>query len=86
LTHRLWIALGIHMAWDFANDGIFGVGVAGQSGAALHGLFHAKLMGSELFTGGTFGIEASIVSLAVVLLAGVFIFWSVPKGRIQMAQ
>jgi hypothetical protein len=86
LTHRLWMALGIHMAWDFANDGIFGVGVAGQSGASLHGLFHAKLIGTELFTGGTFGIEASIVSLAVVLLAGVFIFWSVPKGRIQMAQ
>ena len=34
LTHRLWMALGLHMAWDFANDGIFGVGVAGQTGCA----------------------------------------------------
>jgi membrane protease YdiL (CAAX protease family) len=86
LTHRLWLALGIHMAWDFANDGIFGVGIAGQSGESLHGLLHAKLIGSELFTGGTFGIEASIVSLVVVLLVGVFMLWKAPKGRIQMAQ
>jgi membrane protease YdiL (CAAX protease family) len=34
LTHRLWMALGLHTMWDFANDGIFGVGIR-QSGQAL---------------------------------------------------
>jgi hypothetical protein len=71
LTHRLWMALGLHMAWDFANDGIFGVGVAGQSGQSLHGLLQATLNGPKLLTGGALGIEASIITLVVMLIAGI---------------
>jgi CAAX protease family protein len=71
LTHRLWMALGLHMAWDFANDGIFGVGVAGQSGQALHGLLQADLNGPKLLTGGALGVEASIITLVIMLIAGI---------------
>ncbi len=73
LTHRLWMALGIHMAWDFANDGIFGVGIAGQTGQSLHGLFQASLNGPDLLTGGALGVEASVITLVVVLIAGIII-------------
>ena len=75
LTHRIWMALGIHMAWDFANDGIYGVGVAGQSGAKLTGLIRANLSGPALLTGGTLGVEASLLTLIVMLLAGSLILW-----------
>lgn len=75
LTHRLWMALGIHMAWDFANDGIYGVGVAGQTGARLSGLLQAKLSGPVLLTGGTLGVEASIITLIVMLIAGLALLW-----------
>jgi len=75
LTHRLWLALGLHMAWDFANDGIFGVGVAGQSGQSLRGLLQANLSGPALFTGGALGVEASLIALAVTLLAGSLLLW-----------
>ena len=71
LTHRLWMALGLHMAWDFANDGIFGVGVAGQSGQALRGLLQADLNGPKLLTGGALGVEASVITLVIVLIAGI---------------
>jgi membrane protease YdiL (CAAX protease family) len=71
LTHRLWLTLGIHMAWDFANDGIFGVGVAGQTGAAIKGLLQATLNGPKLLTGGPLGVEASVITLVVMLIAGV---------------
>jgi CAAX protease family protein len=70
LTHRLWMALGLHMAWDFANDGIFGVGVAGQSGQSIKGLLQASLSGPPSLTGGALGVEASIISLVIMLLAG----------------
>jgi len=70
LTHRIWMALGIHMAWDFANDAIYGVGIAGQSGEKLHGLLQANLNGPVLFTGGSLGVEASIITLIVMLVAG----------------
>ena len=70
LTHRLWMALGIHMAWDFANDGIFGVGIAGRSGQSLHGLLQANLNGPRLLTGGALGVEASVITLVITLIAG----------------
>ena len=72
---RIWMALGIHMAWDFANDGVYGVGIAGQSGAKLTGLVHANLSGPAYLTGGTLGVEASILTLIVMLLAGSLILW-----------
>ncbi|HMD79967.1 MAG TPA: hypothetical protein VKE92_01590, partial [Anaerolineales bacterium] len=76
LTHRLWMALGIHMAWDFANDGIFGVGVGGQTGQPIQGLLQARLSGPDLLTGGSFGVEASVITLVIVLIAGILILWS----------
>jgi uncharacterized protein len=80
LTHRIWMALGIHMAWDFANDGIYGVGIAGQSGAKLTGLIHANLSGPLLFTGGMLGVEASVLTLVVTLLTGAAILWIAYRG------
>jgi CAAX protease family protein len=71
LTHRLWMALGLHMAWDFANDGIFVVGVAGQSGQSLYGLLQASISGPKLLTGGALGIEGSIITLIVMLMVGI---------------
>jgi membrane protease YdiL (CAAX protease family) len=75
LTRRLWLAVGIHAAWDFANDGIFGVAVSGTSGRSITGLLRAELRGPDLLTGGAFGVEASIVALVVVLTAGVLLVW-----------
>jgi CAAX protease family protein len=70
LTHRLWMAFGIHMAWDFANDGIFGVGIAGQTGQSLHGVLQANLQGPALLTGGALGVETSIISVILLSIAG----------------
>jgi len=69
LTHRLWMAVGLHTAWDFANDGVFGVGVAAQSGDSLQGLFQASLHGPPLLTGGSLGVEVSMISLVIVSIA-----------------
>ena len=70
LTGRLWIALGLHSAWDFANDGIFGVGQAGQTGQALQGILKASLSGPDLLTGGHSGVEASLAAIIITLAAG----------------
>ncbi len=91
LTHRLWMALGLHMAWDFANDGIFGVGIAGQTGQSLHGLLQANLNGPKLLTGGALGVEASVITLVVALIAGIIMLraahqkgqWISPKNKSQ---
>jgi membrane protease YdiL (CAAX protease family) len=81
LTHRLWMALGIHMAWDFANDGIFGVGVAGQTGQSIPGLLQARLSGPNLFTGGALGVEASLITLIVMVVASLVMLRMVRQKR-----
>lgn len=81
LTGRLWMAIGLHTIWDFTNDGIFGVGVAGQSGESIKGLLQASLSGPKIFTGGELGVEASVVSLLIVLAAAVIMLQKAYRKR-----
>ena len=46
LTRRLWLPIGIHFGWNFAN-GFFGVSTVGWEG-----LFESRLSGPYLITGG----------------------------------
>lgn len=66
LTRNLWLAVGIHMGWNFTEGSIFGAEVSGTKEA--HSLLSAPLTGPELLTGGAFGPEASIVSLVACLI------------------
>ncbi len=75
LTHRLWLAIGIHIAWDFAVDGIFGAGSSALSGKPMQGLLQARLTGMDLLTGGAHGVEASVVAILVAMIIGCFLTW-----------
>ncbi len=66
-TRNLWLPIGIHMSWNFAEGSLFGAKVSGYSEA--HSLLKTTLSGPELLTGGAFGPEASVVSVAVCLVA-----------------
>lgn len=68
VTRRLWLAIGIHFAWNFAQGGIFGVAV---SGIASNGILRGKLQGPPLVSGGSFGAEGSVIAVAVCLAASV---------------
>lgn len=68
LTRRLWLAIGIHFAWNFAQGGIFGVAV---SGIASNGILRGELHGPTLVSGGSFGAEGSVVAVFVCLAAAV---------------
>jgi membrane protease YdiL (CAAX protease family) len=67
-TRRLWMAMGLHAAWNFTEGGVFGASV---SGTTPYGLFHSHFSGARLLSGGAFGPEASIVAVVVCLSAGV---------------
>jgi membrane protease YdiL (CAAX protease family) len=72
LTHRLWLPIGIHVAWDLANDGIFGAGAAGISGESIRGILQAALSGPAILSGGSAGVEASLVSVVVLLAVSIY--------------
>lgn len=95
LTRRLWAAIGLHAGWNFTQGWIFGVPVSGFKEA---GLVDGRLSGPEWLSGGAFGLEASIIGLAVATVAGLAILrvaarrgevrrpmWSRPRAESQEA-
>lgn len=71
VTRRLWLAIGMHAAWNFTQGGVFGTAVSGTSSK---GLLVGTLDGPEWLTGGAFGPEASLVSVVVCLTAAAALF------------
>jgi uncharacterized protein len=80
LTRRLWLCIGVHIAWNFTQGGIFSVAVSGGSST---GLLRTKMAGPDWLTGGSFGVEASVVALLVCAAAGIALLrFAAKKGRI----
>ncbi len=63
----LWGVCGLHAAWNWAQGNVFGLAVSGHDvpGGMLLDL---RAEGSALLTGGSFGVEASLVTTGVLLL------------------
>ena len=68
LTRRLWLAIGIHAAWNFTQGWVFSVPVSG--GDAPLGLLITRRIGPDWLTGGDFGLEASVIAMLVATGAG----------------
>jgi uncharacterized protein len=68
LTRRLWLCIGLHLAWNFTEGGVFSAAV---SGGTTNGLLQARLVGPVWLTGGAFGAEASVVAVVICVAAGV---------------
>jgi membrane protease YdiL (CAAX protease family) len=66
---RLWLPIGLHAAWNFAEGGLFGASVSGHEG---HGFLTTSCHGADWLSGGDFGPEASIVPVVLCLTAGVW--------------
>jgi membrane protease YdiL (CAAX protease family) len=80
LTRRLWLAIGIHAAWNYVQGGVFGISV---SGTGANGFLVSRLQGPDLLTGGAFGAEGSIVAVAIGLAAAlVFVLLARRRGHV----
>lgn len=69
-TRRIWFALGIHMSWNYFQAGIFGMPC---SGITHDSLIQPTIEGPELITGGSFGIEMSLIAVLLCLIVAVII-------------
>jgi membrane protease YdiL (CAAX protease family) len=70
LTSRLWASIGYHIAWNFTEAYIFGAQVSGTgSGPSLYQV--RPVAGVDtLWSGGTFGPEASVANVVMGSLVG----------------
>jgi len=63
-TRRLWLAVGLHFGVNAAQGALLGLPV---SGGGTRGLFVTNVTGSDVLTGGPFGVESSLTVLVVGL-------------------
>jgi hypothetical protein len=81
LTRRLWLSIGFHMAWNYTQSAIFSGIVSGS--ISEPGLIRSNIRGPEVLTGGSFGLESSVLAFAFCTMTGlVLLFMAVKRGRI----
>lgn len=88
-TRNIWFPIGIHLAWNFTQGGIFG---ASGKATASPSLVQTTFAGPDWLTGGMAGTENSIitVTLCIVLVAIFFIAahrrdrWEATKFRMRV--
>jgi len=80
-TRNLWVPIGLHFGWNFAASGIFSVVVSGNGQSK--GLLDATTSGPALLTGGDFGPEGSLYTVAAgVVLTLLFMWLARRRGHI----
>ncbi len=81
LTRRLWLSIGFHVAWNYTQSAIFSGIVSGNE--ASQGLVRSTVSGPALLTGGSFGVESSLLALLLCTTTGVvMLVMAVRRGRI----
>ena len=80
-ARSLWFPMGLHFGWNFTQGFIWGVPV---SGINVKGLVSAQLSGNELLSGGAFGLEASVLTVAIIFATGLWLLrLAILRGRIE---
>lgn len=81
VTRRLWICMGFHMAWNYFQSAIFSGVVSGA--VSDPGLLKATIEGPELLTGGSFGMEHSVVALVLCTTTGaILLLIAIRRGHL----
>jgi len=70
LTKSLWLAVGVHAGWNVVQGFVWDVPISGHQ---VDGLVDARLSGPEILSGGAFGLEASVIGLAIATTAGIWL-------------
>ena len=73
LAGSLWLAIGLHFAWNFVQGPLLGFPV---SGMAAGGLQQVHDLGPAWLTGGAYGPEAGLVGIAFrFVIVALVLFW-----------
>jgi CAAX protease family protein len=72
-TKNLWFSFFLHLGWNFFQGPILGFRV---SGLTLPSLLQTETKGDLFITGGDFGLEGSILTTVVAVIAFFVIAWA----------
>ncbi len=66
---NLYAPLGLHWTWNYYQGNILGFGVSGHE---VESLLSLEMKGTDWLTGGEFGLEGSIITTGLLLLATIW--------------
>jgi hypothetical protein len=66
ITRNLWFSIGLHFSWNFFQGTIFGFNV---SGIENYSIIQTKYNTANIWNGGLFGFEGSILCLILQIVA-----------------
>ncbi len=79
-TGQLWLSIGMHAGWDFFQGPVLGFTVSGMK---TDSLIKQTISGPAWITGGSFGPEAGIVILPIIIFGLVLMYlWTVKRKKI----
>jgi membrane protease YdiL (CAAX protease family) len=72
-TNQLWLPIGLHIGWNLFEGTVFGFPVSGHY---FYQLIRQTVSGPDVVTGGTFGPEAGLILLPILLLGtgGIYLY------------
>ncbi|HYR76409.1 MAG TPA: type II CAAX endopeptidase family protein [Pyrinomonadaceae bacterium] len=73
-TRSLWLPLGLHWSWNWAQASLLGLPVSGIDRLATAPLLRAINSGPDWLTGGSYGIEGG-AACTIALLISTLIIW-----------
>ena len=79
-TKSLWFPIGLHFSWNFFQGTIIGFNVSGKS---TYSLIITKMNTRNIWNGGDFGFEASLLSILFQLFA-ILIVFVIFKNRLSI--
>lgn len=74
---NLWFVIGLHFAWNTIQS-LFGIPVSGHRNP---GLFVTETHGADWLTGGAFGMEASVVTVAISVVLSAMMVVAARRAR-----
>ena len=84
VTRSIWRPAGILFGWNATEAALFG---AAESGVKVAGILKTTVSGPAWLSGGTFGLEASLVAVVwCVLAAAVMLRLARRNGRWEPAR
>lgn len=77
-TGSLTLGIALHAGWNFF-EAFLGHGVSGEKGSQI--FIATTSHGSDILTGGTFGIEASMITIIVLTITIILIYKFYPQSK-----
>lgn len=78
-TKNLWVICGMHTSWNWIQGNVFGIKVSGMDMVGGSILNTKSVTGMELFSGGNFGVEGSILCSAVFIIGTIFLVYKITR-------